>query len=327
LVERPRLLDELRFESEWLLLLLERPLLAPIRPLWLLSVFFVGILNLRQIPHPRAQRTIASKLSGPATNRCQSRVERTVARRHERRMVNPRTLVALALLGTAAPALAGPPYLNDDPIPTDPGKWEIYAFAAGQGRHSDLDADAGFDFNYGAIENVQLTATLPANFSRSADRGWRSGTGDVELGFKYRFLRDERSGVSAAFFPRAILPTSTIAGDERTRFLIPIWLQRDFAGTTSLFGGGGYEINPGPGNRNFWQVGAALTHDFGKRLSAGMEVSHHSPEKNGEKATTDAGIGAIVHLSGPMSLLMSAGPSWSAGRSSYHFYGAFGLNF
>jgi len=50
LVERPRLLDELRFESEWLLLLLERPLLAPIRPLWLLSVFFVGILNLRQIP-------------------------------------------------------------------------------------------------------------------------------------------------------------------------------------------------------------------------------------------------------------------------------------
>jgi hypothetical protein len=55
LAERPRL-EELRFESEWLLLLLERPLLAPIRPLWLLSVFFVGILNLRQIPASRAKR-------------------------------------------------------------------------------------------------------------------------------------------------------------------------------------------------------------------------------------------------------------------------------
>jgi hypothetical protein len=30
-VDRPRL-DELRLESEWVLLLLERPLLAPIRP-------------------------------------------------------------------------------------------------------------------------------------------------------------------------------------------------------------------------------------------------------------------------------------------------------
>jgi len=49
LLERPRL-DELRLESEWVLLLLERPELAPILPLWLLSVFFVGILNLRQIP-------------------------------------------------------------------------------------------------------------------------------------------------------------------------------------------------------------------------------------------------------------------------------------
>jgi hypothetical protein len=55
LLERPRL-DELRCESEWALLLLERPELAPIRPLWLLSVFFVGILNLRQIPASRAKR-------------------------------------------------------------------------------------------------------------------------------------------------------------------------------------------------------------------------------------------------------------------------------
>jgi len=49
LVECPRLLSELRFESEWVLVLLGRPLLASIR-LPLLLVFLVGILNLRQIP-------------------------------------------------------------------------------------------------------------------------------------------------------------------------------------------------------------------------------------------------------------------------------------
>ena len=35
---------------------------------------------------------------------------------------------ALALAGSATAAFAGPPYLTDDPIPTDTGHWEIYAF-------------------------------------------------------------------------------------------------------------------------------------------------------------------------------------------------------
>jgi hypothetical protein len=50
---------------------------------------------------------------------------------------------ALALVGAAAPALAGPPYLTDDPVPTVTGHWEIYAFGSGEGRKSNLDADAG----------------------------------------------------------------------------------------------------------------------------------------------------------------------------------------
>lgn len=241
-------------------------------------------------------------------------------------MVTSRAFVALALLSTSVPVAAGPPYLNDDPVPTDTGKWEIYAFFAGHGQHTDVDADAGIDLNYGPIRNVQLTATLPVSFSRARGR-WQSGTGDVEIGIKYRFLNGDGSGISAAIFPRAILPTSSIGNDERTRFLLPLWLQKDFEGGTSLFGGGGYEINPGPGNRDFWLAGSALTHDFGSGVSAGVEVSHQSPDKIGASATTNAGLGAIARLSGSMSLLVSAGPGWSAGRSSYHFYGALGLNF
>ena len=32
------------------------------------------------------------------------------------------------------PAMAGPPYITDDPVPTDTGHWEIYAFTAGEGH-------------------------------------------------------------------------------------------------------------------------------------------------------------------------------------------------
>ena len=172
-----------------------------------------------------------------------------------------RALAALLFAGAAAPALAGPPYLTDDPVPTDTGHWEVYAFTAVEGRKSTLDADGGVDLNYGPVKNVQLTATLPLSASHAPIEGWRSGTGDVELGVKYRFFNDERRGISAAVFPRAILPTSSLAQNGRTRFLVPLWLGKDFAGGTSLFGGGGYLINPGAGNRDFWQAAVALTHD------------------------------------------------------------------
>ncbi len=72
-------------------------------------------------------------------------------------------------LSAASPALAGPPYLTDDPIPTELGHWEIYAFSAAEGHRSTIDADAGVDLNYGPVEGVQLTATLPLDFTHEPD--------------------------------------------------------------------------------------------------------------------------------------------------------------
>ncbi len=181
-----------------------------------------------------------------------------------------RELVAFALTAAAAPAFAGPPYLTDDPVPTDLGHWEIYAFTAGEGLHSTSDDESGLNLNYGPVENVQLTATLPFAFSKDLERNWRTGTGDVELGVKYRFINDQRSAISAAIFPRVILATSSIAEGEKTRLLLPLWLEKDFGGGTSLFGGGGYEVNPGSANRNFWEAGITFTQDSLRRFrSAG----------------------------------------------------------
>ena len=238
-----------------------------------------------------------------------------------------RLVAALAMTGTAVPALAGPPYLTDDPVPTDTGHWEIYAFTAAEGRRSTVDVDAGFDLNYGPVKGVQLTATLPLSFSHAPVEGWRSGTGDVELGVKYRFINDEKHGFSAAIFPRAILPTAAHSPGERTRFLLPIWIGKDFAGGTSLFGGGGFTINPGVGNRDFWQAAIAVTHDLSDRVSVGTEVTRQGSDVIGGTAQTRAGVGSIVKLGGPYALLFSGGPTWADHRTGYHFYGALGLNF
>lgn len=238
-----------------------------------------------------------------------------------------RIAAALFALGAATPALAGPPYLTDDPVPTDTGHWEIYVFTGGEAQRSNVDDESGLDLNYGPVPGVQLTATLPLAFSHDPQKGWRSGTGDVELGVKYRFFNDEKHGISAAIFPRSILPTSNIASGEKARFLLPIWVGKDFKDGTSLFGGGGYEFNPGPGNRGFLEAALALTHDLSKSVSIGGELAWQQTDTAGGTSQKRAGVGSIVKLSDHYALLMSGGPTWADHRTGYHFYGAFGFFF
>jgi hypothetical protein len=111
------------------------------------------------------------------------------------------------------------------------------------------------------------------------------------------------------------------------RILLPLWIGKDFAGGTSIFGGGGFTINPGGGNRDFWQAAVALTHDVSKRVLAGVEITRQGGDVVGGAAQTRAGIGGIIQLSDHYSLLFSGGPTWADHQTSYHFYAALSLNF
>ncbi len=242
-----------------------------------------------------------------------------------------RFLIAAVALAAAPPAIAGPPYLADDPVPTDTDHFEIYAFVSGEHSNSigdpDLDADAGLDLNYGAFKGVQLTATLPVSFSHDRLSGWRSGTGDLELGIKYRFLNDEKNSISAAIFPRLIVPTSSLQREEKARLLLPLWIEKDWSGGVSLFGGGGYELNRGRGNRDFFQAAVALSKDLSKTMSVGGEIAWQQPESVGGTNQIRAGLGSVLKLGDHYALLLSGGPTWAEHRTGYHFYAALGLDF
>lgn len=92
----------------------------------------------------------------------------------------------LALL--ARPATAGPPFVSDDPEPTETGHFEIYTFNNGTNTRAGTAGETGVNFNYGAAPNLQLTATLPAGYNDTVGDGTRVGLGNVELAAKYRFL-------------------------------------------------------------------------------------------------------------------------------------------
>ncbi len=239
-----------------------------------------------------------------------------------------RLAIILALTGGGAvgPAAAGPPYLNDDPDPTDVGHWEIYNFAVGAGAPGSLDGQAGFDLNYGVAKDLQLTAVLPLAFDNArsfAVEGLRAGPGDVELAVKYRFLHqsDDTWTPDVAVFPRLFAPTADRRfGSGRFGLLLPVWAEKDF-GPWSVFGGGGYQINPGAGQLDFWQGGVAVSRTLGERLSLGAELYGQTRDAKDGDAFRTLNVAATYKLMTHWSLLASVGPTWSPGNADgYVFY-------
>ncbi|HEX4194636.1 MAG TPA: hypothetical protein VHY80_16120, partial [Stellaceae bacterium] len=69
----------------------------------------------------------------------------------------------------ARPAEAGPPFVSDDPEPTDYQHYEIYLFTNGSNAADGTTGESGVDFNYGALPDLQLTAVVPMAYSLPRD--------------------------------------------------------------------------------------------------------------------------------------------------------------
>ena len=213
----------------------------------------------------------------------------------------------LTLLASDA-AKAGPPYITDDPEPTRNGGWENYLFVSGITTPSEATGQAGLELNYGAAENLQLSLTLPVDYAST--RGLRAATGDVDAGVKYRFLHPPDGSwlPDAAIFPALTIPTgSQIFSTGHASFFMPLWLGKDF-GKWSTFGGGGYVINPGGGQRNFALAGWALTRSLGSRLNIGVELYHQTAATAGASGSTNIGVGAVYQMTKQWAVMASGGP-------------------
>jgi hypothetical protein len=234
----------------------------------------------------------------------------------------------MSIAAMVAPAAwAGPPFLTDDPEPTDVNRWEIYGpFLEAEGREGDLAGAAGVELNFGVAEDWQLTVGLPASYARD-DGNWQWGAGDLEVSAKFRFYH--REDVSIAVFPGLSLPTGSngMSGGEVTA-LLPIWAQKN-VGQWSIFGGGGYAINPGAGNRDYLTGGVAVTRSYSERLMMGIEVDRQGADTEGGSASTSLGVGAILDFEGPFRLLGSAGPTFddAGGSVGFHAFIALGMDF
>ncbi|HEX4504839.1 MAG TPA: transporter [Alphaproteobacteria bacterium] len=237
--------------------------------------------------------------------------------------------IAAAIMISALPAHAGPPFVTDDPEPPEYGTWEINSALAGTLAHGGGDAALPvIDANYGALPDLQLHIQPQMAYVRTPE-GTHFGFGDLEIGAKYRFIEEDADGwvPMVAFYPLFEIPT----GDRRRalgagvgRTLLPIWAQKTL-GKWTVYGGGGYGINPGADGKNAWLAGVVALYQFTEKLQFGGEVYLQTAEAPGDKDAPGFNLGGSYGLAEDLNLLFSAGCGLANASENNRFSGYLGL--
>ncbi|HEX4377540.1 MAG TPA: hypothetical protein VHZ99_10370 [Steroidobacteraceae bacterium] len=219
--------------------------------------------------------------------------------------------------GASSPALAGPPFVTDDPEPTGAGHWENYLYSQGASTAGQsLRAQAGIEINYGAADNTQLSFRAPLN----PDPG-PGGMGTVWSalggGMKYRFVQEDVHGwrPQVGIFPQVSIPVGPLNRGAAVTTLLPIWLQKSMGKWTTC-GGGGYTFNPGTGNRNFLIYGWALQRQLTTRLSSGVEVFGQTSDSAHDRSATAVGIASQYDFSSLWHIVVSVNTGVAAASQS-----------
>jgi hypothetical protein len=250
-----------------------------------------------------------------------------------------RTLLVFIVAAAPLWAQAGPPFQTDDPTPVDYGHYEAYIFGTVDGTPVELDPVApAFEFNWGAIPNIQLHAILPFGaaiplnnpvYAPAGQGPSAYGLTDMELGVKYGFIHQTKHRPQVGSFTMFEIPTGSYSrglGIGKVWYKLPLWVAKDI-GPWSLDGGAGYVVNPQTGYRNFPYGGFLVKRVVNERLELSMELFSHAPEgpvAPQYQASTMIDTGGYYHFKTPgLQLLFAYGHSIAGQTENYAYLGLY----
>jgi hypothetical protein len=229
------------------------------------------------------------------------------------RFINKRFISVIFLTLTINLVKAGPPYFTDDPDPVHFRHWEYYLSSQNSfdTRHNSASGTIPhIEINYGVVPDVQLHLVLPAAYLYSALHDLEIGYAFTEFGVKYRFVKESKNVPEIGIFPIIEIPTikDDRFGQENIQVYLPVWFQKSWNKLTT-YGGAGYWINPGSGNRNWVFTGWEVQYDFSDFLTLGSEIYYHSAATHDDRSTTGFNIGGSLNFSEHIHFIFSAGHS------------------
>lgn len=219
-------------------------------------------------------------------------------------------LLTCAKLICPGVALAGPPFLTDDPEPVEYQHHELYIASQQAQTHFVRNGTLPHvEYNYGAAPDLHLHILVPYNFNNPVDGQGQSGIGDVELGVKYRFIRETDDRPMVGVLPLVETNTGDAGsglGNGAIQLFLPVWVQKRW-GAWQSYGGGGYWINNAPNAKNHWFFGWQLQKDVSERLTLGGEIYHSTEQTAGVGSSSGFNLGGIYNFDEHNHLLFSAG--------------------
>ncbi len=242
-------------------------------------------------------------------------------------------LLVLALCCCPLAALAGPPFATDDPEPVEYRHWEFYVASEHEKTADGWGGSAALiEVNYGVISNVQLHLIAPLAYDSPTHGKTQAGYGDTEVGAKYRFVQETPDHPQVGVFPLLEVPTGEEdrgLGSGHMGAFIPVWLQKGWGQEGrqwTAYGGGGYHINPGAGNRDWTFVGLVLQRQVTEKVLLGGEVFHRTATQANDQSDTAFNLATVIDFGEHHHLLLSVGRSID-GPTEFQTYVAYQLTF
>ncbi len=217
----------------------------------------------------------------------------------------------LCVLAAGRLQAQGPPYQTDDPVPVDLHHYEFYIFGTVDGTPVVIGAAGpAFEFNWGAIPRVQLHAILPWGISAPLNSPVYAPSGrgpdvfgltDMELGAKVAWIKESKHFPQIGSFTMFEMPTGDFdkgLGVGKVWYKLPIWVQKN-SGKWLFDGGGGYQVVPQTGYRNFPYTGWLIKRELSEQWELGAEVFAHGSEGVAAaqtQASTMIDVGGYYHF-------------------------------
>lgn len=239
-------------------------------------------------------------------------------------------LIGFAFLSPSAAAQGGPPYYTNDPGTPGNKQWEInLGYEPFLYDHQSFTHSPDVDINFGLGNRIQLTFENAWLRVHNPPQKAKYGLGQDQLGVKWRFYDDQKSGFAMSVFPQVSVNNP---GNSFNRGITPrgasVIIPLEF--TKKL----------GPVDLN-WELGYNAVHYGSDTFLAGVVAGHEFTEKfemdaefyalgtfHGTANSDTLELGARYKIHPPFILLLMAGRSVTAARNNQPgFVGYLGMQF
>jgi len=234
-------------------------------------------------------------------------------------------LILLITLLFLTAAQANPPFLTDNPEPTEYQHLEFYYYAFLDKTHNTTNVQIpAIEIDWGFAPNWEWYIQAPAVLNALQTGPNTYGLGDTETGILYRFVQETANRPQIGITPAWVIPTGDAQrnlGNGRGWARLPIWLQKSWGSWTS-YGGGGYAINSAVGAKNYSFGGLVIQRQLNEKWTLGGDLFTQGADTIDTRSYAIFTAGAYYNLNKNVSLLFSIAHS-VVGEE--HFQGYVGI--